>query len=118
MVAPMSYWGVVPMVVGVCLVLWVNVKFRRAGTPIKPFEVSTALVVDGPFRVTRNPIYLGMVLFLFGVAMLLGSVTPILVVPLFALVIDRRFVRMEEAMLAKAFGPSYDAYKDRVRRWL
>jgi protein-S-isoprenylcysteine O-methyltransferase Ste14 len=80
--------------------------------------VSSALVVDGPFRFTRNPVYLGMVLFLFGVGVLLGSLTPFLVIPLFALVIDRRFVRVEEAMLTKAFGPSYSAYQSRVRRWL
>src|SRR5262249_30143689 len=67
--------------------------FRRAGTTIKPFEESSALLVDGLYHVTRNPIYLAMVVGLVGIGILLGSVTPFLVVPAFAYMIDRRFIR-------------------------
>lgn len=115
---PQRYWGIVPMGIGVWIAILVNVMFRRAGTTIKPFQESSALVVSGPFRFSRNPIYLGMAAFLVGLGMLLGSLTPFLVVPAFVLLIDRRFIRAEEAMLARTFGAQYDAYRTRIRRWL
>lgn len=92
--------------------------FRRVGTTIVPFEESSKLVTTGLNRLTRNPIYLGMAIGLFGLGIVLGSLTPFLVVPAFALWIDRRFVRPEEAMLEARFGAEYLAYKKRVRRWL
>jgi protein-S-isoprenylcysteine O-methyltransferase Ste14 len=98
--------------------LWVAGIFDRAGTTIKPFEESSALVTTGPFRVSRNPVYLGMVLGLLGVAVLAGSLSPFLVIPLFAVLIDRRFIQAEEAQLERTFGASYVAYKSQVRRWL
>ena len=112
------YFGAIPLVIGVWIGLWVNQMFRRAGTTIKPFQESSKLVLEGPFRVTRNPIYLGMTLALTGVAILLGSLVPFLVVPFFAFLIDRRFIRAEEAMLARTFGAEFDDYSRRVRRWL
>lgn len=116
--SPIRYLGVVPLAVGVWLVLWVNAMFRRAGTTINPFEESSTLVVGGPFRISRNPIYLGMTLALAGVAVLLGSLLPFLVVPAFAFLIDARFIRAEEAMLGRSFGSPFEDYKRRVRRWL
>ena len=116
--SPYRYLGIIPLSAGVAVVLWAAGIFRRVGTAIKPFEVSTVLVVDGPYRVSRNPIYLGMVCALIGVAVLLGSLTPVVVIPLFAYWIDRRFIRAEEAMLGETFGTQYDSYKAQVRRWL
>jgi protein-S-isoprenylcysteine O-methyltransferase Ste14 len=115
---PWRYLGVIPFAIGLWLVLWVNAIFRRVGTTIKPFEESSALVTQGPFRVSRNPIYLGMAIALFGVAVLLGSITPFLVVPAFAFLINARYIRAEEVVLAKTFGRPFDDYKERVRRWL
>jgi protein-S-isoprenylcysteine O-methyltransferase Ste14 len=117
-VGPYRLLGVIPMAAGLAIVLWAAGIFRHAGTTIKPFESSSALVLEGPYRVTRNPIYLGMVGALAGVAVLAGSATPFLVVPAFAYLIDRRFIRKEEAMLEKTFGSQYEAYKTKVRRWL
>ena len=116
--APCRYLGVIPMGAGLGVVLWTAAIFQRAGTTIKPFETSSTLVVQGPYRVTRNPIYLGMVSGLVGVGVLAGSVTPFLVVPAFAYLIDRWFIREEEALLERTFGSEYGAYKTRVRRWL
>jgi protein-S-isoprenylcysteine O-methyltransferase Ste14 len=115
---PERYWGIVPMGVGVWIAILVNAMFRRAGTTIKPFQESSALVTSGPFRFSRNPIYLGMVVFLAGLGMLLGSLTPLLIVPAFVLLIDRRFIRAEEIMLARTFSADYDQYRQRVRRWM
>lgn len=115
---PFRYLGVVPFAIGLWLILWVNAIFRRVGTTIKPFEESSVLVVEGPFRISRNPIYLGMLLALFGVGVLLGSLTPLLMVPTFAFLLDARFIRAEEGILTKTFGRRFEDYMSRVRRWL
>lgn len=116
--APWRYMGVILIVAGPWVVLWAAGIFRKAETTIKPFETSSTLVVRGPYRVSRNPIYLGMVVGLLGVGIVAGSITPFLVVPVFAYLIDRRFIRREEAMLAQVFGAQYESYKAAVRRWL
>ena len=115
---PYRFLGVIPMAAGLAVVLWAAGTFRRAGTTIRPFEKSSALVAQGLYRLTRNPIYLGMVCSLLGVAAVAGSVTPFLVVPAFAYLIDRRFIRAEETLLEQTFGAQYVAYKANVRRWL
>ncbi len=115
---PYRFLGLVPLLAGVVVVLSIAAIFRRAGTTIRPFEASSTLLVRGVYRFTRNPIYLGMVCALLGVAMLAGTLTPFLVIPAFAYLIDRRFVRAEEAMLEQRFGSQYVEYKARVRRWL
>ena len=115
---PWRWAGALLIVAGVGLVLVVARLFRRAGTTIMPFEESSALVVEGPYRASRNPIYLGMAIALAGVAILLGTLTPWIVIPLFVIAIDRRFVVGEEAMLRARFGAAYDDYRSRVRRWI
>jgi protein-S-isoprenylcysteine O-methyltransferase Ste14 len=116
--SPYRYLGVIPLSVSVAIVLWAAGIFRRVGTAIKPFEPSTVLVISGPYRISRNPIYLGMVCALVGVGVALGSLAPFVVVPFFGYWIDRRFIRVEESMLGETFGSEYHAYKTRVRRWL
>lgn len=106
------------MVLGVAMIVVCAGLFRRRGTTIKPFHESTALVTDGPFRYTRNPIYLSMVVVLAGTAVALGSLLPWLLVPSFVAIIQSRFIRREEAMLGDRFGDDYVAYRRRVRRWL
>jgi protein-S-isoprenylcysteine O-methyltransferase Ste14 len=92
--------------------------FRRAGTPVRPFETSTALVTGGFFKFTRNPMYLGMVLALIGVALLLGSLAAFLPIPVFAWWIQSRFIRQEETFLEETFGDAYREYRAKVRRWI
>lgn len=116
--SPLRYGGLFAMVASLALVLWAAGLFLKAGTTIKPFRGSSALVLAGPYRFTRNPMYVGMVGGLLGVAVLLGSLSPFVVVPMFVAFIDSQFVRAEEAMLEKSFGDAYRAYKARVRRWL
>ena len=116
--SPLRYSGIFLVVAGIALVLWAAVLFRQAGTAIRPFQESAALVAGGPYRVTRNPMYVGMVGVLLGVSVLLGSTTPLLVVPAFAILIDFRFIRAEEAILETRFGSAYTEYKSKVPRWL
>ena len=116
--APYRYGGVVLMALSIGLILWAAALFRRAGTNIRPYLPSTALVVSGPYRYTRNPMYLGMAGILLGVAVFLGSITPFVVIFAFMGLIKERFILPEEAKLEAAFGDDYVQYKDRVRRWL
>jgi protein-S-isoprenylcysteine O-methyltransferase Ste14 len=115
---PFRYSGALLLIGGIALILWAAVLFQQAGTAIKPFQESSALVAGGPYRVTRNPMYVGMVGALLGVGVLLGSATPFLVVPTFAVLIDLHFIAAEEATLERVFGSTYIDYKSKVRRWL
>ncbi len=116
--APWNHVGWVPFGLAVALAFHIKFRFDRLGTPIRPFETSTALVTDGPFAWSRNPIYLGMVVGLAGVGVVLGTGMPFVVIPPFAWFIRRRFIETEEQMLEAAFGDAYRAYKARVRRWI
>ena len=90
----------------------------RRGTTLHPFGKPSALVTDGPFQLTRNPLYLSLVTLLLGVAVFLGSLAALAVVPVFVWAIQAVFIRREEAALAAAFGAEFDAYCRRVPRWL
>ncbi len=115
---PYSTLGWAPFSLGVVIVIVGKRQFDRAGTTIKPFETSTALVTQGIFAFSRNPIYLCMMLGLIGFFVVLGSLAPLVVVPVFFLIIRTGFVAVEEAMLEETFGDAYRDYKGRVRRWL
>lgn len=115
---PWHWLGVGLLGLALGLLLWAGLLFKRAGTGIRPFSPSTKLVTHGPFRRTRNPMYLGLVLALAGTAVWCGETTPWLAVVAFAFVIDRRFIVREERFMAERFGDSYRDYCERVRRWL
>ena len=115
---PYPYCGSLLFITGVVLVLWGARSFSRAGTTIKPFQDPSALVTGGPYRYSRNPIYLGLVLALIGAGLLLGTLSPFVVVPVFIWLIQQRFIQPEEAALEKTFGSAYGQYKRQVRRWL
>ena len=110
--------GLVPLFVGTLVNIHASNSFKKAGTTVKPFEPSSTLVTNGPYRFSRHPMYLGMTLILAGLAVLLGSVTPVLVVPVFAWLMDRRFIVAEEQALEETFGEAYLEYKRHVRRWI
>jgi protein-S-isoprenylcysteine O-methyltransferase Ste14 len=115
---PWGLAGIVLLALGVAMNLAADRAFHKAGTTVKPFEESSALLTNGVFRLTRNPMYLGFVLILAGAAALLGSLTPWLVIPAFAVLIDRMYITVEERMLAAKFGPAWQEYSKKTRRWL
>jgi protein-S-isoprenylcysteine O-methyltransferase Ste14 len=116
--APYRYAGIVLIALALGLAAWAAALFRRAGTNIRPYLPSSALVIAGPYRFTRNPMYLGMAGVLLGAAIYMGSITPFVVIPGFMALITERFIVAEEAKLEAAFGRDYLDYKARVRRWL
>jgi len=96
------------------------VSFRRAGTtsnPMRP-EATSSLVATGIYRFTRNPMYLGSALVLFGWAVYLSNVAAFAGPLLFVLYIDRFQIVPEERMLATKFGTAFDDYRRRTRRWI
>jgi protein-S-isoprenylcysteine O-methyltransferase Ste14 len=115
---PWNLLGLVPLAGGIVINLMADSAFHKAGTTVKPFQESTALITDGVFRISRHPMYLGFVLVLIGIAVLLGSRTPWFIVPLFAVLMDRVFIVVEERMLQARFGQAWSEYKAQVRRWI
>lgn len=115
---PVRRCGAGLLAVGVLLTLSAVVAFRRAHTPVLPFERSTTLVTHGAYRFTRNPMYLGLTLVLAGVAVLFGSIGAFVPLPLFVWIIEYGYIRAEERFLAEIFGDDYVHYVQAVRRWL
>jgi protein-S-isoprenylcysteine O-methyltransferase Ste14 len=110
--------GLLFLVSGMAMNLIADNAFKQARTTIKPFRESFSLVTNGVFQISRNPMYLGMALILTGIALLLRSLSPFLIIILFAILIDRTYIKVEERMLAKTFGAKWQAYKAKTRRWL
>ncbi|MCX7888325.1 MAG: isoprenylcysteine carboxylmethyltransferase family protein [Rhodobacteraceae bacterium] len=110
--------GTILLGAGIALFLAALREFARARTTVVPRREPSALVTTGVFRLTRNPIYLGDALILAGLALLWQAPLALLLVPAFMAFIDRRFIRAEEARLRAAFGPAFDAWAGRTRRWL
>jgi protein-S-isoprenylcysteine O-methyltransferase Ste14 len=115
---PFTYLGWILFSAGVAAAVSVKLSFDRVGTPIKPYEISEHLVTDGLFAYSRNPVYVGMILGLSGIAVILGTLSPALVVPVFAYIIRSRFIAVEERMLEERFGDAYRDYTSAVRRWI
>lgn len=115
---PWTLIGIVVMAAGITLTLTGARTIKRHGTTIKPFEVSSSLVRTGPFAFSRNPIYIGMITFLTGLGLLLGTLSPFAICIALPLFLHHRFVRTEERMLAERFGAEWQDYSARVRRWL
>ncbi len=103
---------------GILLNVAASRAFRRRRTTADPEGRPTALVDDGVYRWTRNPMYLGGILILAGAVCLTRAITTAIVPPLYALVAARRFIPPEERRLEAMFGGAYRDYRSRVRRWL
>ena len=104
--------------IALALAIWAIVTIRQAGTQVETYKPTTAIVANGPYRFTRNPIYLGMVLGLIGLAIAFDSLWIVVTLVPFYLVIRYGVVAREEAYLERKFGDVYLGYKSRVRRWL
>ncbi|HCU52736.1 MAG TPA: isoprenylcysteine carboxylmethyltransferase family protein [Gammaproteobacteria bacterium] len=115
--APVTWLGAVPLASGLLLIFISAGLFRRRQTTLKPFGESSALVQEGLYRYSRNPMYLGMLLVLTGAALWLGHLLPFAALPTFVVVVSHQNIRHEEQALEAQFGDTYRAYRQRVRRW-
>ena len=118
LVGPLRLLGAFCLVAGLALVLWARATFRRAGTTTHPAGPTTTLAVAGPYRFTRNPMYLGLVFVLAGLALLANALWPLILLPVVIVIVRRAVIDREERYLTAKFGAEYLLYKARVRRWL
>ena len=125
---PLRLWGDVPTLArlvswglvgaGVLIAASAVWLFRRAGTTPNPMRPTTALVLHGPYRFTRNPMYVGLGLCYLGATLLVNSAWPLVLFPALIVLVQRWVIAPEEAYLERTFGAEYRAYRARVRRWL
>ena len=114
-----AFWpGILLLAVAAGLTVGAVLAFTRARTTIIPHLDPSALVTSGIFRWTRNPIYLADVLILVGLSLIWGKTAGLILVPALVLLLERRFIRGEEARLRAAFGNAFESYAATTRRWL
>jgi len=115
---PTLWLGAAVFAVGLALAIWAITTMTRAGSNVPTNLPTTTIVERGPYRRTRNPIYLGMFLGLIGLTVALNNLWLLAMLVLFAIVIRYGVVAREEAYLERKFGDVYRSYRSRVRRWL
>jgi len=125
-VVPLAVWltwpwnmiAMLPIGIG-GLLIWTSIVYLRLRhTTAEPFENPTALVSDGRFRYSRNPVYLGAALLLSGFALACGSLTPWMILAAYVFAITRYIIRAEEQVMVNHFGEQYERYRSTVRTWL
>lgn len=118
LVFPVNAAGIGVLLVGALISIRGSNKFVQEKTTVMTFDTPTVLVIDGMYQYSRNPMYLGFVLVVFGIWMLVSSLSTLFVAISFFILMDRYYIPFEERVLQKKFGTSYMAYKKRVRRWI
>ena len=115
---PSQFAGIVVAVAGLALIAACLDLFRRFRTRPEPWEPDQVLIRSGIYRLSRNPMYLGMAILCVGIAMFFESLAAFILVATAVLVVDRYVIAREEAYLARRFGGDYSAYRAKVRRWI
>ncbi len=110
--------GLVFLVVGAALAGWCLLIFRKIKTTTVPFESASHLVTWGPYKVSRNPMYISLILAYLGEAAILEQVWPLPLLALTVLYLARIVIPFEENRLQQVFGATYGEYCARVRRWI
>lgn len=110
--------GIVLVVAGFALTAWGQLTFRAAHTAIYPNRPTTRIVRDGPYRFTRNPMYVGLTIAYLGITAIINSGWPVLLLPVVLILLWTFVIRREEAYLTSAFGNEYRDYCASVRRWV
>ena len=108
--------GIIPITFGLAINIWADNLFKKKKTTVKPNKIPTYLITEGPFSFSRNPMYLGFVSLLLGVATVLGSLSSFIAPILMFLTLEKKFIPLEEKQMEKYFGKKYRQYKSRVRR--
>lgn len=118
-IPPMLGWaGLALGIAGLVLIAFAIGLFRKAGENPEPWTPSATIIASGPYRFTRNPMYLGMALFQLGFGLWWPSTAVLILVPVAMILIDRFVIAKEERYLRDTFGEGYDGYCQKVRRWI
>ena len=110
--------GGIVVACGVVLAGSAVLKFKDAGTTVRPDRPSSKLVVAGPYKITRNPMYAGLALVYTGISTADQSAWALILLVFVLSIIQRQVIEPEEAFLERRFGPDYIRYKKRIRRWI
>jgi protein-S-isoprenylcysteine O-methyltransferase Ste14 len=110
--------GAVLLLAGIIIAGWSLIIFNKAHTTTTPGESSKKLIIQGPYKITRNPMYVSLILAYIGEAGLLIQIWPVVVLPLVLLYVNRVVIPLEEDVLKHDFGDEYIEYCSKVRRWL
>jgi protein-S-isoprenylcysteine O-methyltransferase Ste14 len=115
---PYTYSGGLFIIFGGVLNLWTDALFKEKKTRVKPYEDATELITQGPFKISRHPMYLGMTAVLVGIALLHGTIITFLFPIIFVIICEVFFIKFEEKSMERIFGQKYLDYKKKVRRWI
>lgn len=115
---PLNLFGIAVFIIGFLIMGAARKIFSKADTEIHTFKQPRKLVSEGPFKFSRNPIYLAFTICLLGIAILLGAASPFIVLILFILTCQFWYIPFEEKAMERTFGNEYLQYKKQVRRWI
>lgn len=117
---PYNLIGLLIGVLGFALIIWANYTLLQKITidEREPFHTPSALVLNGPFQFSRNPVYLSVIMMALGIAIFFGSLILLIFPPIFFIVFNRFLIRWEEKKLEETFGEEYLDFKRNVRRWI
>ncbi len=116
--APFTFSGILIIGFGFILGFRSRALLLKNKTTLSPYESPTFLITTGPYRISRNPVYLAMTAMLFGSAVVMGTLITFIFTVLYILIIDTLFIPDEEQRLENIFGMEYRGYKKKVRRWI
>jgi len=115
---PYTLLGILLIIFGIISNIWAWLLFNKNKTTQNPFKNPDKFVTKGIYRISRNPMYLGMLLILMGISVLLGSLITFIFPIGFFIIIRNLFIPLEEKNLKNKFGKKYLEYKNKVRRWI
>ena len=110
--------GPIIIAAGIAFAAWSVGLFRRAGTSLIPIKPTTALIINGPYHFTRNPMYLSLLSVYVGAALMMRTLWALLLLPLVIVAVHYLVIRKEEQYLQRKFGEAFLSYKGSVRRWI
>ena len=116
--SPYNWLGFLFFAIGGIINIWADQIFKKNKTTIKPNEKPSTFIQTGPYKISRNPMYLGVTLLLIGAGFILGSITSFIGFILFVILVEIIFIPEEEKNMSELFGEEFEAYKKKVRRWI
>jgi protein-S-isoprenylcysteine O-methyltransferase Ste14 len=115
---PYTLFGILLITFGAVIDIMAWKLFVKNKTTQNPFKYPSKLITIGVYRASRNPMYLGMLVFLLGLAVLMGSLIAFIFPVIFFIIMEKKFIPLEEKNMEKQFGKKYRKYKSEVRRWI